>query len=181
MIEQTDLNKLKYPIGQFIFNGNITDESRKNFIKEIELLPGKLKKAVAGLNNEQLDTPYRKDGWTVRQVIHHIPDSHINAYVRFKLALTEDQPTIKTYEENEWAKLQDYYQTPIEVSLALTEAIHTRWIILLNSLEENNFKKKLKHPDWGLISLDFIVAQYAWHGKHHTSHITSLKERMGWK
>jgi hypothetical protein len=181
MFDKEDLSKLQYPIGKFEFKGDLTSESRKTFIKEIELLPWKLRKAVSGLNDEQLDTPYRHDGWTVGQVAHHIPDSHINAYVRIKLALTENEPTIKTYEEKEWAKLKDYYQTPIEVSLNLLEALHKRWIILLNSLDDNDFRKKFKHPDWGLISIDYVVAQYAWHGNHHVAHITALRGRMGWK
>jgi hypothetical protein len=181
MSDEENLTKLKYPIGKFEFKKDVTSESRKTFIKEIELLPGKLSKAVSGLNDEQLDTPYRHDGWTVRQVVHHIPDSHLNAYVRIKLALTEKEPTIKTYEEKEWAKLHDYYQTPIEVSINLLEALHKRWVVLLNSLNENDFRRKFKHPDWGLISIDYLVSQYAWHGNHHVSHITSLRERMGWK
>lgn len=175
------LNNLQYPIGKFDFKENVSAESRKTFIKEIELLPSKLKKAVTGLNDEQLDTPYRHDGWTIRQVVHHIPDSHLNAYVRTKLALTEKEPVIKTYEEKEWAKLHDYYQTPIEVSIILLEALHKRWVILLNSLDENDFRRKFKHPEWGLVSIDYVVSQYAWHGSHHVSHITSLRERMGWK
>lgn len=176
-----NLTELQYPIGKFEFKEDLSPESRKSFIKELELLPGKLKKTVNGLNDEQLDTPYRYDGWTVRQVIHHIPDSHLNAYVRIKLALTENEPAIKTYEEKEWAKLKDYYQTPIEVSLALLDTLHKRWVILLNSLQENDFRRKFKHPDWGLVSIDYLVAQYAWHGNHHTAHIASLRERMGWR
>jgi hypothetical protein len=181
MADQEELLKLQYPIGKFSFKEDVTSESRKNFINEIESLPLKLKKAVSGLSDEQLDTPYRHDGWTIRQVIHHIPDSHLNAYVRMKLALTEKEPLIKTYEEKEWAKLHDYYQTPISVSIDLLEALHKRWVILLNSLNEKEFHKKFKHPEWGLVSVDFLVAQYAWHGTHHVSHITSLRNRMGWK
>jgi hypothetical protein len=181
MIEKNDLLSLQYPIGEFIYKDDISSEARNSYIKEIENLPAKLRNAVKGLTNEQLDTPYRHDGWTIRQVVHHIPDSHLNAYVRMKLALTEEVPTIKTYEEKEWAKLKEYYQTPVEVSLNLLESLHKRWIILLNSLEVNDFKKELRHPDWGLITLDFITAQYAWHGNHHVAHITSLRERMGWK
>ncbi|RPI72075.1 MAG: putative metal-dependent hydrolase [Ignavibacteriales bacterium] len=178
---EEDLAKLQYPIGEFSFKEDVTPESRKNFIKEIESLPAELRKAVKDLTDEQLDTPYRHDGWTIRQVVHHIPDSHINAYVRIKLALTETEPVIKTYEEKEWAKLHDYYQTPIDVSLTLIDALHKRWVILLNSLDEGGFHRKFKHPEWGLITVDFAVAQYAWHGNHHVAHITSLRERMGWK
>jgi len=181
MAGQNDLTMLQYPIGKFSFKEDVTPESRKNFIKEIEELPSKLKKAVSGLTDEQLDTPYRHDGWTIRLVVHHIPDSHLNAYVRIKLTLTEKEPLIKTYEEKEWAKLHDYYQTPIQVSLDLLEALHKRWVILLNSLNENDFQKKFKHPEWGLNTIDFLIAQYAWHGNHHVSHITALRERMGWR
>ncbi len=180
MLKQ-DLTKLQYPIGKFEFKEDISQESRKSFIKEIGLLPEKLKKAVSELSDEQLDTPYRHDGWTVKQVAHHIADSHLNAYVRLKLTLTENEPTIKTYDEKEWAKLKDYYQTPIEVSLTLIDSLHKRWVILLKSLDENDFTKKFKHPEWGLVSIDYLVSQYAWHGNHHTSHITSLRKRMGWK
>ena len=181
MAGQEDLSKLQYPIGKFEFKENVTPESRKTFIKELELLPAKLRKAVNGLNDEQLNTPYRHDGWTVRQVVHHIPDSHLNAYIRSKLALTENEPAIKTYEEKEWAKLHDSYQTPVEVSLTLLDALHKRLVILLNSLKGNDFRRKLKHPEWGLISIDYIVAEYTWHGNHHVAQITSLRERMGWK
>ncbi len=181
MSNKEDLTKLQYPIGKFSFKENVTSESRNNFIDEIESLPAKLRNAVKNLNDEQLDTPYRHDGWTIRQVIHHIPDSHLNAYVRMKLALTENEPEIKTYEEKEWAKLYDSFQTPIDVSLNLLDSLHKRWVILLKSLKEEDFKRKFRHLEWGLISIDYAVAQYAWHGNHHLAHITSLKERMGWK
>lgn len=180
MSDNNDLIKMQYPIGKFSFVENVTSEARKTFIGEIAVAPEKLKEAVSGLNDEQLNTPYRHDGWTIRQVVHHIPDSHLNAFARMKFALTENKPTIKAYDEKEWAKLEDYYQTPIEVSLNLLEALHKRWIILLQSINEGDFKKELYHPELGLISIDFLVAQYAWHGKHHISHITSLRERMGW-
>lgn len=181
MADGEKLIKLQYPIGKFYYREDAKEESRKAYIKEIEDLPAKLRHAVKGLNDKQLDTPYRPDGWTVKQVVHHIPDSHLNAYVRIKLALTEDEPIIKTYEEKEWAKLHDYSRTPIEVSLDLLEVLHKRWVILLNSLKDNDFCKKLNHPELGLISIDFTVANYAWHGNHHVAHITSLRERMGWK
>lgn len=181
MKNNKEMLKLQYPIGKFSFNNDLTRDSRKKHIEEIEVLPLRLKSAVKGLDDEQLDTPYRQGGWTVRQVIHHIPDSHLNAYVRIKLALTEDEPAIKPYDEKEWAKLKDYNLTPVEVSLDLLEAVHKRWVILLNSLEEYDFSKKFNHPETGLISLDYTVAHYAWHGNHHLAHITKLRERMDWK
>ena len=158
----------------------MTPEKRNNCIIEIESAPANLRQAVKGLTDEQLDTPYRPEGWTVRQVVHHIPDSHINAYIRMKLALTEEEPTIGTYEEKDWAKLNDVFQTPVEVSLSLLESLHKRWIVLLKSLTEADCKRKLIHPESGQKTVDWLIALYAWHGKHHTAHITSLRERMKW-
>ena len=177
-METTDL---RYPIGKFQAPDKVTPEMRKSFIKDIEKTPKLLRKAVTGLSRKQLDTPYRTGGWTVRQVVHHLPDSHLNAYVRIKLALTEDEPTIKTYEEHKWAELKDTFNTPISVSLDLLEALHKRWVNLLNTLSESDFRKNYTHPEHGLVNLDWVLSQYAWHGKHHTAHITSLKKRMGWK
>ena len=134
-----------------------------------------------GLSPEQLDTPYRPEGWTVRQVVHHVPESHMNAYVRFKLALTEDHPTIKPYDEDAWAKLPDVAITPIEVSLQLLAALHSRWVDLLRSMQPSDFARTLFHPERGLLTLDQMLAMYAWHSAHHLAHITSLRERMGWK
>jgi len=180
-MENSYLMSLKYPIGKFTFNEDVTSEKRNIFIQEIADAPAKLREAVIMLNEQQLDTPYRPDGWTVRQVIHHLPDSHMNAYVRMKLALTEDVPTIKPYEEHKWAELKDTFITHISVSLNLLEALHKRWINLIKSLPVTDFKRNFKHPEHGLVSLEWMLAQYAWHGKHHVAHITSLKERMGWK
>ena len=139
-----------------------------------------MRAAVAGLTPEQLDTPYRPGGWTVRQVVHHVPDSHINSYVRFKLALTEEEPTIKPYDEARWAKLADTATTPVEVSLTLLDSLHSRWVPLLQSLTEADFARQFRHPELGMVRLDRNLALYAWHGKHHVAHITSLRERMGW-
>ncbi len=171
----------RYPIGPFEMRGEtLTEEERRRSIDQIAEAPRRLRAAVEGLSVDQLDTPYRPGGWTIRQVAHHVPDSHVNAYCRFKLTLTEHEPTIRTYEEAEWAKLADARETPIEVSLALLEALHHRWVILLRSLSKSDFARTARHPSWGLITLDWLLAQYAWHGRHHVAHITSTKERMGW-
>jgi len=177
MQTETDL---QYPIGKFHRHGALTDELRARYIEQIEILPGRLRDAVSGLNEKQLETPYRPGGWTVRQVVHHVADSHMNAFVRFKLALTEDEPTIKTYEESLWAHLADA-KLPVEPSLALLENLHTRWVVLLKSLGEAEWKRRFVHPALGPMSLDQTLALYAWHGRHHVAHVTSLREREGWK
>ena len=170
----------RYPIGKFDKNIIVTSEMRNEFINTIEELSAELRKEVEPLNDEQLNTSYREGGWTVRQVVHHLPDSHLNSYVRFKLALTEDNPKIKTYEEHLWAELKDSFETPINVSLTLLESLHARWAILLRSLTDEEFSKTIQHPEWGNISLNTMLAMYAWHCKHHLAHITELKKRMGW-
>ena len=170
----------RYPIGQFDKNIHLTKEMRSDFINTIETLPSQLRKEVENLSEQQLDTPYRDGGWTVRQVIHHLPDSHINSYVRFKLALTEDNPQIKTYEEHLWAELPDTIKTPINVSLNFLESLHARWAILLRSLTDEQFEKTFQHPEWEKITLSKTLALYAWHSKHHLTHITELKKKMGW-
>jgi hypothetical protein len=153
----------------------------QQWITEIAEAPAKMRAAVAGLTPQQLDTPYRPGGWTVRTVIHHVPDSHMNAYIRFKLALTEDQPTIKPYDEKAWAGLADYSSTPIEASLALLEGLHERWVQLLRSLSEADYMRQFHHPELGVVRLDGTLAAYSWHSRHHVAHITALRERMGWK
>lgn len=170
----------RYPIGKFDRNINVTTEMRSEFIGTIEALPAQLRKEVENLFERQLDTPYRDGGWTIRQVVHHLPDSHINSYIRFKLALTEENPAIKTYEEHLWAELQDTFKTPIDVSLNLLESLHTRWAILLRSLTDEQFEKTFQHPEWNKITLSSTLALYAWHSKHHLAHITELKKKMGW-
>src|SRR5581483_7178300 len=162
--------------GKFHYEGSPSEEQRRTFIAQIERTPAEMRAAVAGLSAQQLDIPYRDGGWTVRQVVHHIPDSHMNAYVRFKLALTEDEPTIKPYAEDRWAKLGDTESTPIEVSLALLENMHDRWVRLLRSLGPEDWKRAFKHPDLGLMPLDKNLALYAWHGRRHTAHITELRK-----
>jgi uncharacterized damage-inducible protein DinB len=172
---------LQYPIGRFEFPRAVSDEDRARFVEQIAQTPANLRAAVAGLSEEQLDTPYRPGGWTVRQVVHHVPDSHMNSYVRFRLALTEDEPTIKPYDESRWAELADSRTAPVETSLALLESLHERWVRLLRSLSSTDFRRQFRHPELGPVSLEKNLALYAWHGRHHVAHITSLRERMGWK
>jgi uncharacterized damage-inducible protein DinB len=171
---------LRYPIGKFSGRAAGNDAERQNFLKDVEEAPAKLKAAVQGLSEKQLDTPYREGGWTVRQVVHHVPDSHLNSYIRFKWALTEDEPTIKAYYEDRWAELQDSKTTPIQVSLTLLECLHQRWTNLLRSFQADDWNKTLRHPELGVMTLDKMLALYAWHGRHHVAHITALRERMGW-
>jgi uncharacterized damage-inducible protein DinB len=171
---------LRYPIGKAETQAELDPEQRRELISRIERTPDRLREAVAGLNPEQLDTPYRPGGWTVRQLVHHVPDSHLNAYTRFKLALTEDEPAIKTYDEGRWAELPDSRSVPVEVSLALLENLHRRWVALLRALPAADFQKTLRHPDWGQMTLDQVLGIYAWHGDHHVAHVTSLRQRMGW-
>jgi len=170
----------RFPIGKFHYEGTPSPQQRATFISEIEQTPHQIQSAVQGLSSQQLGTPYREGGWTVRQVVHHVPDSHMNAYVRFKLALTENEPTIKPYAEDRWAKLQDSESTPVEVSLALLENLHERWVRLLRALDDNEWKRTFRHPEMGLMPLEKNLALYAWHGKHHTAHITELRKRMSW-
>jgi len=164
----------RYPVGKFHWKGELTEHDRAELIAQIAEAPERLREAVSGLSEAQLDTPYRPGGWTARQVVHHVPDSHLNAYVRFKLALTEDGPTIKTYYEDRWAELADTKLTPIETSLTLLELLHERWVILLRSMTPGDFARQLKHPDHGLIGLDWMLALYAWHGRHHTGHVRAV-------
>jgi uncharacterized damage-inducible protein DinB len=174
------MTDLRYPIGKFTPVPSLTPEQRAVCIEQVAAAPAQFRRAVAGLTDGQLDTPYRDGGWTVRQVVHHVPDSHMNAYVRFKLGLTEDTPAIKTYEEKDWAKTPEVAATPVDVSLSLLEALHVRWVTLLKRMKPADFARTVKHPEWGTPSLDTMLALYAWHGRHHTAHVTALRERMGW-
>jgi hypothetical protein len=176
----TPVEDLKHPIGRFSFQPPSTTEQRQKWIAEIAEAPANLRAAIAGLNEEQLNTPYRDGGWTVRQVIHHVPESHMNAYIRFKLALTESEPTVKPYHETAWAETADVRETPIEVSLAMLENLHKRWVILLESMSDADFQKQFRHPELGAVPLEKNLALYAWHGKHHVAHVTSLRERKQW-
>ena len=171
----------QYPVGKFTADDNPTAESRTRHIEQLVSLPSQMRQAVNGLTPEQLDTPYREGGWTVRQVVHHVPDSHLNAYIRFKLALTENIPTIKPYDEAAWAKLKDSELTPIDVSLTLLDAVHTRWVTLLRTLTADDFARKFNHPELGIQTLDTTLAMYDWHSRHHLAHITSLRKKMKWE
>jgi uncharacterized damage-inducible protein DinB len=170
----------RYPVGKFIYNSPPSETERNQHIAEIAGTPAALRAAVQGLSPQQLDTPYRDGGWTVRQVCHHVPDSHVNAYIRFKLALTEEEPTIKPYAEDLWARLPDTQSTPLEVSLVLLDSLHDRWVRLLRSLTTEQWKRSFRHPEMGVVPLEKSVAIYSWHGRHHVAHITELRKRMGW-
>ena len=170
---------LRYPIGRFAWNGP-SAEQRLEDIKTIAMLPERLREVVEPLSGEQLDTPYRPDGWSVRQVVHHLADSHSNSLFRFKLALTEDTPTIPTYDEAAWARLADY-DMPVAVSLSQLTALHARWVALLRSLSDSDFERQFIHPEWeGTQNLEWLLALYGWHSQHHLAHVTSLGGRMGW-
>lgn len=171
---------LSYPIGKFEYSGSSTPEQRAQYIREIEETPARLRDAIRGLNEQQLNTPYRPGGWTPRQVVHHVPESHMNAYTRFKLGLTEDNPTIKPYNENAWSQTPEVAQTPLDVSLALLENLHKRWVLLLRALTPKDLARTIVHPELGQLNLDRYLAMYAWHGKHHVAHITSLRKRNNW-
>ena len=170
----------RYPIGKFGYEGSPTEEERRKLIGDIAQTPTALRAAVKGLSAEQIETPYRDGGWTVRQVVHHVPESHMNAYIRFKLALTEEQPTIKPYMEDRWAQLPDVQSTPIEVSLSLLESLHDRWVRVLKAINPGEWKRTFQHPELGLMPLEKNLCLYSWHGRHHVAHITELRKRMGW-
>jgi uncharacterized damage-inducible protein DinB len=177
---------LQYPIGKFVWKRKgegllAGEEERQEWIGDIEETPARLWAAVTGLTDAQLDTPYRPGGWTVRQVVHHMADSHMNSYIRFRLALTEEQPTIKTYDEKLWANLSDAREASTEISLTLLDTLHQRWVLLLRSLQPKDFARSLKHPELGLVTLEKYLAVYSWHGKHHVAHISGLRQRSGWK
>ena len=175
---------LQYPIGKFEWIPPESEEQmarrRIHYADVLTELPSNMAAAVQGLTAQQLDTPYRPEGWTVRQVVHHVPDSHLNAYVRFKLALTEEHPTIRPYDEAKWAQLPDTKITPVEVSLQLLGALQSRWVDLVRAMQPSDFARTLLHPERGTLTLDQMLAMYAWHSAHHTAHITSLRQRMGW-
>ena len=169
----------RYPIGRFEWEDGLSEARRRELIDQIAELPGQVRAAVGGFREQQFDTPYRDGGWTVRQLVHHLADSHMNGYARFKLALTEDEPTIKTYAQDRWAEMIDSRTAPVEVSLALLDALHYRWAMLLRSMSAADFARKLDHPEHGKLSLERLLGLYAWHGRHHTAHIAGLRERSG--
>src|SRR5262245_62177547 len=174
------MSNLQYPVGKFQVKPGTTHEQRRALIENIAQTPARLRAAIANLSPAQLDEPYRPDGWTVRQVVHHLADSHVNAYTRFKLGLTEAEPTIKPYDENRWSMLEDGSYADPEVSLALLDALHRRWVMFLRSVQPEDFARTLNYPERGIMSLDDLLQDYEWHGRHHVAHITSLRERKGW-
>jgi uncharacterized damage-inducible protein DinB len=175
------MTDFRYPIGKFVEDPSVTDEKRTRWIEEIAAAPAGFRRAVAGLTEKQLDTPYREGGWTVRQVVHHMADSHLHNLVRFRLALTEDSPAITGYDPAKWAEIPDAKTGPVEVSLALLQAIHDRWALLLRAMVPADFARTFRRPDGQVVTLDRALQTYAWHGKHHAAHITDLRGRMGWK
>lgn len=175
-----ELEGLRYPAGRFVMPGAITKDQIELWIAELAALPNRLRATVQSLGEEQWETPYRPKGWTVRQLVHHLPDSHLNSYTRFRLALTEDAPTIRTYHEELWAELPDAKNGPVEPSLVLLEALHVRWTALLRSMTSEQFGRAFIHPEWGSVRLDVALAQYAWHSRHHLAQIESLRRRMAW-
>jgi uncharacterized damage-inducible protein DinB len=171
----------RYPIGPYVRRDELNPGERRALIDEIAAAPAHLREAVRGLDQTQLDTPYRDGGWSVRQVVHHVPESHLNAYTRLKLALTEDTPVIRPYDEDAWGQTAEVSITPVETSLTLLEALHERWVLLLRALTADQFRRALRHPDHsGTQTIDWLVSLYAWHGRHHVGHVTSLRERSGW-
>lgn len=171
----------RYPVGKWQRPAApLSRTERTQMLESMSETPKLMRQAVDGLSDQQLDTPYRDGGWTARQVVHHVPDSHMNGYVRAKLALTEERPTIKPYDEAAWAMLKDSELTPVETSLALLEGVHTRWITLFRSLDDDQWKREFVHPDNGPMTLEALLSLYSWHGRHHVGHITALRERMGW-
>jgi uncharacterized damage-inducible protein DinB len=179
-VTTTESEDLRYPVGTFRFPENVSASDVETFLTQIEETPKRLREAVSGLDDEQLDTPYRPDGWTVRQVVHHVADSHLNSYSRFKFAVAEDVPTIKAYDEARWAEFEDARTGPTEPSLALLEALHDRWVRFLRSLTPEERKRTFRHPELGIVSVEQNIALYAWHGRHHVAHITRLRDRQGW-
>jgi hypothetical protein len=173
------MSDLSYPVGKLVFDSDVTPGKRTAWIRQIAETPAALRNAVKGLTEAQLDLPYRPGGWSVRQVVHHVPDSHLNAYIRFKWTLTEQNPTIKPYDQDRWATLADTRLTPVAVSLDLLEAVHARWVTLLESLKADDWERPLVHPENGPMTLDRLLQMYAWHGRHHVAHVTELRKREG--
>lgn len=174
------MEDLKYPVGRFDAGAEVPHIARVKLIDSIAATPRRLRDAVAGMTDTQLDTPYREGGWTVRQVVHHVPDSHLNAYTRFRLALTENGPTIRPYNETLWANLDDAAHAPVDISLDLLDALHRRWTLLLRTLTPEDYQRPLRHPDNGPMTIGTLLRLYEWHGRHHLAHVTGLKSRMKW-
>lgn len=176
----SDIEQMKYPIGKFQFDGETSEEQRQTRIEELAMTAARLRQAIEGLSDGQLDTPYRPGGWTVRQVVHHVADASMNGFIRLKLTLTEQEPLVKTFEENDWVNLMDSNRLPVEPSLQMLEGIHERMVALLRSLPSESFSLAFQHPASGLNTLDRLIAYFAWHGKQHAAHITSLRQREDW-
>ncbi|MFK7844034.1 MAG: YfiT family bacillithiol transferase [Rhodothermales bacterium] len=175
------MTDLRYPIGKYQPAAEVNAAYIEESIADIEAMPALLRQALDGLTSAQLDTPYRPEGWTVRQLVHHIGDSHLNSVIRFKWTLTEATPTIKAYNQNEWATTSDVLATPVDVNLDFLETLHVKWVLLLKSMEGNDWQKAFVHPETGKkLTLGWLVGLYAWHGKHHVAHITGLRDREGW-
>ena len=179
-MHEESLEALRYPIGRVNMVPATSPEVRTFSVEELARFPAVLRSTVADLTDEQLDTRYRPDGWTVRQVVHHLPDSHLNSYVRFKWAATEDNPTIRTYEEARWAELEEARSGPIEMSLSLLETLHARWCAFLETLTDADWQRTFQHPEWGTVTLDATLQLYVWHSRHHLAHIRGLIRRKGW-
>ncbi|HEY1757003.1 MAG TPA: putative metal-dependent hydrolase [Bryobacteraceae bacterium] len=176
----TPSTDLRYPIGPYRFGHPVSTEDRPLYLAQLAEAPAKLRAAVAGLSDAQLDTPYRPGGWTVRQVVHHLADAHVNWYIRPKLAVTGSKPAIKAYDESLWAELPDARISPIEPSLMIFEGIHARWVLFFESLQPEDWSREFLHPERGLLSVDDALSAMAWHSRHHTAHITGLRQREGW-
>ena len=174
------MSEPRYPVGKFSYDTPPSEAQRDELIQEIENAPTALRSAIQGLSAEQIETPYRNGGWTVRQVVHHIADSHMNSYMRIKLALTEEEPTIRTYMEDRWAELPEARTAPIELSLGLLENLHQRWMLMLRAIPDADWKRTFRHPELGLMTLERNLALYAWHGRHHVAHVTELRKAKGW-
>jgi len=172
-----NISDLKYPIGEYDYQQEVKPADIKEWINQIDVFPRQMRQAVSGLSKDQLDLSYRPGGWSIRQLVHHVCDSHLNGYIRFKLALTEDLPTIKPYNQDKWAKLADYHQLPVKDSLDFLELLHRRWVVLLQSMGQSYFDRKLNHPESGILSLKIYLGAYAWHCQHHLAHITRALQR----
>lgn len=175
------MSDLQYPIGKLEVDPDVTPKKRARWIQEIADAPHAFRQAVAGLSDAQLDMPYRPGGWTVRQVVHHMPDAHVHCHVRFRLALTSDEPAVPGYDPARWAELPDARAAAVEPSLALLDALHARWLALLRAMQPADFARTYRRPDGQIHSLDRALQTYAWHGRHHAAHITTLRARMGWR
>jgi hypothetical protein len=171
---------IRYPVGPCVWSTELSAEEKRQHLDAISEMPVKLRAAVAGLEVHHLDIPYREGGWTIRQIVHHIPESHMNSYVRFKLALTENQPAIKPYDEKLWAETPDSLTAPIEMSLDLADALHSRWSLVLNNMSDTDFEKSIRHPEIGVLKLKSLLAGYGWHCRHHVAQIVATRQRMGW-